>query len=202
MIHVLNIGAMGGYNIDPSYTLPAGRNRLLVLFSAGIVATPGSAATYNGVSMTVLTSFNGANGENARAVIAYLEIPDDWSGAYNIAHSPGNWGDILPVTFGGVKKTTGHIADDQQVSNILSGIDRAIESRPSGLVVVAFNAPSKTITTSNLTALYTSSGGYLGYAIPTGVTFAPNLAWGSAGSMAYVAVSFKPKPTYGAVTII
>lgn len=202
MIHLLGTAPFDGYNITPTYSLPDGKNRLLLFLAAGTSATDTRDATYNGSTMTVVKVLNTPEsyGSYGSAAIAYLEIPDTWAaGSYSITHHMQT--SFMIACFGGVKKSSGVLATDSTFGSNQPGVSRAIACRPSGLVVTVLNAPGKTITATGVTELYNASGYSIGYKITTTDTLTPAFTLNSNGDVAYMAAAYIPKPNYGSVSI-
>ena len=200
MIHLLSTAAWGGYNTSPTFTLPAGFKRMVVFIGTGTGSGGMTAATYNGVNMTILTNSGWDGASNRSVAIAYLEIPDTWAaGSYALTKTFA--GSFMPVCFGGVKRTTGYIGTDTDDGSGKVGFSRSIEARPSGLVLTAVNAVDKTITVSNMTAFYSTAGTWVGYATPSASAFVPAVSFASSYAV-YRAASFRPKPNMGAVVIV
>jgi len=201
MIHLLSISGWGGYNISPTFTLPAAKKRILFFLGAGTSNSGTRNPVYNNTPMTVFKSIGAGYGAEGSATIAYLEIPDDWSGTYPVSGQMVT--SYMMVCFGGAKRTDSYLAKHQinGTSVEATSVNVAVESRPSGLFVAVLHTLNRTNNVTNLKLLYKTSDICVGYATPSSASFTPDFTF-TRGMVAYQSATFKPKPDYGSVTII
>lgn len=201
-----NLTTSGNYSTK-DITLPDYRNRMIVVVGSATgdssINIDSRSKTFGGVAMTLLYSQYGSQGEYGSAWIAYLAIPDSWSGDKTLAAVGGVVRDHALILVG-VNSVDPVTAPDTLNTPNLTTLDRPIASVGRGMVIAAVGTDNPTtITSTNLTTINSNAGVLQGWLTPAGSSSAPNITTvGYNARGAYIAVAFNPKPVYGSAIII